>query len=414
MTTQTYNVPALRFPAFDEQWEIKDLENTGLKVIDGDRGSNYPNGNDFSADGYCLFLNAKNVTSSGFSFTEKSFISKEKDEQLRKGKLKRNDLVLTTRGTVGNIAFYDEKVPFEHLRINSGMVLIRNENSNINQNYIYIFLASPAVQKEISNIAFGSAQPQLSVKEINKFKISLPPLPEQQKIAAFLTTVGEKIQQLTKKKDLLEQYKKGVMQQIFNQDIRFKDDNGNDFADWEEETLGTYLTHKSTRNNDLSVDLVLSVNNKKGFITQQEQFEDHVVASKDLSNYKIVSRNDYAYNPSRINVGSIARLKQFDSGIVSPMYVVFRTKNTLQNEFFDYLYQTHYFKYLIKIGCSGSVRDSLNFDAMCEFVIKVPTLPEQRKVANFLSAIDEKIKLVNQQLEKTQTFKKGLLQQMFI
>jgi type I restriction enzyme, S subunit len=113
------------------EWIECTLGEAPIQIIDGDRGKNYPKKADFSDTGYCLFLNAKNVTISGFAFTELNFINQEKDESLRKGKLKRGDLVLTTRGTVGNIAYYDKNVQFDHIRINSGMVIIRPDGINV-------------------------------------------------------------------------------------------------------------------------------------------------------------------------------------------------------------------------------------------------------------------------------------------
>jgi type I restriction enzyme S subunit len=192
--------------------------------------------------------------------------------------------------------------------------------------------------------------------------------------------------------------------------LRFKEFSG----EWEEKALGEYLVHKSNKNKKNEINLVLSVNNKKGFISQEEQFDGYEVASNDLTTYKIVHHNDYAYNPSRINVGSIARLEKFDIGIVSPMYVVFELKQQINPRFFDNLYQTHKFKHLIKKGCSGSVRDSLNFNDLGDFIIEIPSLEEQTKIANFLTAIDTKIDLATKQLEATKQFKKALLQQMFV
>ncbi|MFM6222715.1 MAG: restriction endonuclease subunit S, partial [Dolichospermum sp.] len=183
-------------------WEEKTLLKANIRVIDGDRGENYPKGDDFSADGYCLFLNAKNVTKQGFIFDDVSFITKQKDETLRKGKLIRNDLIITTRGTVGNIAYFDKSIKYENIRINSGMVIIRNDNSNISNNYLYKYFYSEKFRKVLEQIAFGSAQPQLTVAEINKFKIDIPDFKEQTKIANFLTTIDEKIAQLTQKCEL--------------------------------------------------------------------------------------------------------------------------------------------------------------------------------------------------------------------
>jgi type I restriction enzyme, S subunit len=265
----------------------------------------------------------------------------------------------------------------------------------------------------MQKIMVGSTQVHIRNQDFFGISLNLPSKTEQQKIASFLTSLDTKIEKLIKKQELLTEYKRGLMQKIFSQEIRFKADDGSNYPDWKEKILGEYLTHKSKKNRGVEVDLVLSVNNKKGFITQDEQFDGYQVASKDLSNYKIVKKGEYAYNPSRINVGSIARLKNYNIGIVSPMYVIFKLKK-LDSVFFDNLYQTHYFKHLVKIGCSGSVRDSLNFNDMADFLVTIPSSREQTKIANFLSSIDNKIEQIVKQLDETKQFKKALLQQMFV
>ena len=116
------------------------LENAGIQLIDGDRGKNYPKHNDFMENGYCLFLSAKNVTKSGFQFQETLFINETKDRELRAGKLKYGDIVLTTRGTVGNVAYYDNNNPYKHIRINSGMIIIRADNKLWNPKFLYFIL----------------------------------------------------------------------------------------------------------------------------------------------------------------------------------------------------------------------------------------------------------------------------------
>ena len=107
------------------------------EIVDGDRGKNYPQQHEFQNDGYCLFLNTGNVTETGFSFENNQFISKEKSDMLRKGMLKRRDIVYTTRGTVGNAAFYDDEIPYEHVRINSGMVIIRPNEEIVCVEFLY-------------------------------------------------------------------------------------------------------------------------------------------------------------------------------------------------------------------------------------------------------------------------------------
>ncbi|NLB80585.1 MAG: hypothetical protein GX800_02980 [Clostridiaceae bacterium] len=144
-----------------------------IEIIDSDRGTNYPKQEEFYGDGHCLFLNAGNVKKTGFDFSAVSFISEEKDRLLRKGKLKRGDVVLTTRGTVGNSAFYNDFVPFEHIRINSGMVILRDLGC-VSPEYVYCLLNSPYMLRSMELYASGSAQPQLPIKDMRRIKIINP------------------------------------------------------------------------------------------------------------------------------------------------------------------------------------------------------------------------------------------------
>ena len=201
-----------------ESWEVDTFNNLSIEIIDGDRGINYPKQNEFSDTGYCLFLSAKNVTKRGFEFIEKQFITEDKDSLLRKGKLQKKDIVLTTRGTVGNIADFNDLISFENMRINSGMVLLRS--SKLNTDYLYKVMNSYIIQNHISNVAFGSAQPQLTVKEIKTFKIPVPPLEEQKQIAEILSTVDNKLENLKEKKQSFEELKKGLMQKLLTGEVR--------------------------------------------------------------------------------------------------------------------------------------------------------------------------------------------------
>ncbi len=141
-----------------------------IDIIDGDRGVNYPKQEEFYPEGDCLFLNAGNVTTKGFDFSSCAYITKEKDTILRKGKLQYGDVVLTTRGTVGNVAFYNETMTFSEMRINSGMVILRNLGV-VSPEYIYTALRHEYLQKLMTLYASGSAQPQLPIKDMKRMKI---------------------------------------------------------------------------------------------------------------------------------------------------------------------------------------------------------------------------------------------------
>ncbi len=179
-----------------EGWKKVNLDNSVVEIIDGDRGSNYPKQDEFFDKGYCLFLNTGNVTVNGFNFEKTQFVTKEKDDLLRKGKLRRNDIVLTTRGTVGNVAYYDDSVPFDNVRINSGMVILRidSEQKELYTKYFSLFLKSALFKEQVLSHVSGSAQPQLPIKDMKQIELTHPPYETQRRIAAILSSLDDKIE----------------------------------------------------------------------------------------------------------------------------------------------------------------------------------------------------------------------------
>ena len=398
--SEIQNTPRLRFPEFHDVWRLKTLGDLG-KIING---ITY-NPSQIQEDGV-LVLRSSNIQNGRLSFEDNVYIYIEKYNPVKK-----NDILICVRNgsqrLIGKNALIYKN--FDNMGFGAFMTVYRSERNP----FLFQWFDTEKYYKEIHK-NLGATINSINGSDLKKFKVPLPSLPEQQKIADFLTAVDKRIELLEKKKTLLETYKKGVMKKIFNQEIRFKDENGKDFPDWEEKRLGILLKHISSRNKSLNVELVLSVSNTLGFISQKEQFDKHRVASKDVSNYKIVRKNQFGYNPSRINVGSIALLKDYEVGIVSPMYVIFQTKEKLDSTYMEYLTQTHLFRHYVKVGCSGSVRDSLNFDEMEKFKFNIPSLNEQIKISEFLISIDNQLELLETQIDKSKTWKKGLLQKMFV
>lgn len=144
------------------------------EFIDGDRGKNYPTFDEFFEEGYCLFLSAANVTFTGFDFENCVFVTEEKDKAMNKGHLHRYDIVLTSRGTLGNVAFYDGHVPYENVRINSGMLIIRPKRRDISPYFLYALLKSDYMRIEIEKFKSGSAQPQLPIRDLQKVSFPIP------------------------------------------------------------------------------------------------------------------------------------------------------------------------------------------------------------------------------------------------
>ena len=208
-----------------EGWVEKRLGDKGLlEIIDGDRGVNYPNGSDFQDEGYCLFMNTKNVRPDGFEFESTMFITEEKDLLLRKGKLQRDDVVLTTRGTIGNVGIYSEDVPFDNIRINSGMLIFRTNKSILLPAFLFELFRSDIVKQQIRKQVTGAAQPQLPIKTLVNFTIPVPTqLAEQAALVKKLRAFQPETQHLTRlyerKLAALEELKKSLLNQAFNGEL---------------------------------------------------------------------------------------------------------------------------------------------------------------------------------------------------
>jgi len=208
-----------------EGWVEKQLGDEGLlEIIDGDRGVNYPNGSDFQDEGYCLFMNTKNVRPDGFEFESTMFITEEKDRLLRKGKLQREDVVLTTRGTIGNVGIYSDDVPFDNIRINSGMLIFRPNKSVLLPAFLFELFRSDIVKQQIRKQVTGAAQPQLPIKTLVNFTIPVPTqLAEQAALVKKLLAFEPESQRLTRlyerKLAALDELKKSLLHQAFNGEL---------------------------------------------------------------------------------------------------------------------------------------------------------------------------------------------------
>ncbi|MEZ9445050.1 restriction endonuclease subunit S [Vibrio sp. 10N.222.54.F12] len=433
MTVQM-NAPTLRFGEFEGQWSKVTFDDLNINVIDGDLGTQYPNKNELLPEGYCLFLSAKNVTKSGFQFSEMQFITQEKDGLLRKGKLKRGDIVLTTRGSVGHKALYTDEVVFDSLRINSGMVLLRHQWKELSNEFVYKSMFTRHFTKQIDVVAFGSAQPALTVKEIKKLKLSVPPtLPEQQKIASFLSKVDEKIGLLSEKKDKLTEYKLGVMQQLFNgkwheQDgqlifmpptLRFKADDGSEFPDWEERKLGeVLLSHKLGGNYQNSEDttqhpLIKMGNLGRGSISLKKV--EYIKSGEAIDHEDRIKEGDLFFN-TRNTLDLVGKVAIWNNELPEAYY----NSNLLRlgfenNRFMNYCLNSFNGISGLRRFATGTTSVAAIYTRdLLKLKIIVPSSDEQIKIVHFLSAIDQKIDLANSELNKAKEWKKGLLQQMFV
>ena len=244
--------------------------------------------------------------------------------------------------------------------------------------------------------------PSLSCKTIEEILYYIPNKDEQDKISTFITLLDKKIELQQRRIEALKIYKRGIIQRIYNR-------NWNNKIKMEE-----ILIQKSIRNTNDEIHNVYSVSNKDGFILQAEQFKDRIVASEDTRNYKVVEKNDFAYNPARINVGSIARMKQTIKGIISPMYICFKCNEKILPEYLEYFFESSKFTYEMSKRLEGSVRICLSYESMLNIPIELPNKNQQEKISTFLDSLSNKIKLEEKKFMELNKLKKGLLQKMFI
>ncbi|MBB0822691.1 restriction endonuclease subunit S [Escherichia coli] len=381
-------------------WITKALELTGVKVIDGDRGKEYPKASDFSGDGYCLFLSAKNVTKYGFQFNELQFIDAEKDKKLRKGRVKRSNIVLTTRGSVGHFAYYDASVPYDVMRINSGMVILDADESDLEPNFLYALCRSFIVQKQIEAASFGSAQPQLTVGIVKGLKLPIPTLVEQKKIAQILSTWDKAISVTEKLLTNSQQQKKALMQQLLTGKKRLLDENGVRFSgEWKQDVnLGSIIN------------ISKGVQINKNTLSEDGQFPviNGGIAPSGFTSEFNTDENTITISEGGNSCGYVAfQKKSFWCG--GHCYAVRKTALDLSFTF-------HLLKYneLKIMGLRvGSGLPNIQKKAIEAFTVNFPvTSVEQQKIAAVLSAADDEIATLEKKLACLRDEKKALMQQL--
>lgn len=277
----------------------------------------------------------------------------------------------------------------------------RNNKGQTSKGFLGYCFSSTVFHNQIRRIAQGTKIYSINTRNFSEVFVGLPSKSEQHKIATLLRLIDERISTQNKIIEKLETLIKGIVELAFSHAATSN-------------TLGCYITQISQRNKTGKDLPVLSVSNKHGFVEQSEQFEDRIIASDDTSNYKIVDINDFAYNPARINVGSIARLKDKECGIVSPMYICFRTSKDILPEYLELFFKTVTFSFEVGKRLEGSVRLCLSYESLCEIVIPIISIREQQSLVKMVTTFHSKLDVEKGFLSSYQSQKQCLLSQMFI
>lgn len=418
METQEKLVPSMRFKDFKDSWSIR---------IVGDFLTSYRGGaaltpSDFRTAGNHLVFPKKYIVPGGRLPKERAltFCSQRFFEGNQNSVIDSSYLITALRDLVPSgpsIGFIVQYESNERYILAQGVYGLKIDEDQIDRRFLIQFSNTPNYRAWMRRIKVGSTQVHIRIGDFKRLIINLPTLPEQQKIADFLTAVDGRIQQLIQKKALLEEYKKGVMQQLFSQAIRFKDDNGSNFPDWEEKRLGEVSdvrdgTHESPKYQAHGYPLVTSKNLKKN-------------GSIDMENVDLISEEDYrAINKrSRVEGGDIVfgmigtignPVIVSEAGFAIKNVALIKEKDGLQNKYLIYYLDSANIARQFHVENTGGTQKFIALGVIRKLHIHTPSLEEQTKVANFLSAIDRKINNVTTQITETQNFKRGLLQQMFV
>ena len=384
--SKSINVPKLRFKEFSGEWV-----NTKLGNLGNFQGGGTPA---TSEDKYWIgnipWISSSDIIEGDIKNIKiHRFINDISIKESATKLIAKNSILFVSRVGIGKVAIANTDLCTSQDFTN--LTLIKDDSYFIG----YYFLSKNRLLEKYSQ---GTSIKGFTMNDLKTLKLNLPSKQEQEKIASFLTSVDTKIEQLTKKEELLQQYKKSIMQKIFNQEIRFKADDGSEFCDWEEKKLGDILDYiqptkylvKDTEYNDSYTIPVLTAG--KTFILGYTNETDGVFEN----NLPVIIFDDFTTANKFVNFPFKAKS--------SAMKILVSKNNNIK-----FIYEAIQ---MIKYEVGGHERHWISKFSFLN--IFIPCIEEQTKIANFLSSIDSKIEKVKKQLNSTKEFKKALLQQMFV
>ena len=383
--------PSLRFPEFTGEWEEFSLGEIGDSFI----GLTYKPTDTVPSGGIIVFRSS-NIQDGCIDYKDIVRVNKKVRENLI---TKNGDLLICARN--GSSRLIGKNALLHRTDANQTfgafMMVFRSDKNH----FVHHLLNTKRYTSQVAE-NLGARINQITSSDLSSFRFFFPKDDkEMTRIASLFDLLDGRIAVQNRLIEDLKKLRCAIVEKMFKQSKA----NGR---------LGDFIEQVSVRNKNGLYSNVLSVSNKQGFVKQSEQFEDRTVASEDTSNYKIVKRNNFAYNPARINVGSIARLTKFDVGIVSPMYVCFRTKASIIPEYMEAFFTSQQFFYEMMKRLEGSVRLCLSYEGLCNIPVYIPDMNKQIAMGQNISLILSKIGLEIEYLGRLHQQKQYLLRKMFI
>jgi len=400
------SIPQLRFPEFSGEWKEKKLSDVAEIV----GGGTPPTAVEKYWGGDIQWFTPTEIKNK-YIVNSKRTITQVGLDTSSARLLPKGTLLFSSRATVGEIG-----IAVQECTTNQGFqsFIVNKDNDS---EFLYNWIIKN--KKEFIRRASGSTFLEIGKSEIKKIKSNIPLLSEQQKIAAFLTAVDNKIEQLIKKQELLGEYKKGLMQQIFSQAIRFKADDGGDYPDWEELKLGEVARfRRGSFPQPYGNPEWYDDEDGKPFVQVYDVAGNMRLKSTTKRKISVLAQSSSVFVPKGNVVltiqGSIGRiaLTQYDAYVDRTLLIFTGYIKEVNKQFF--IYVIYLLFEIEKIKAPGGTIKTITKEALTSFKLDLPCFDEQTKIANFLSSIDSKIEQVGKQLDKSKQFKKALLQQMFV
>ena len=403
-------VPKIRFKEFDGDWKIKKLGNS-FNLISG-----YAFPSSASVDKGAKWLKIADVGIQEMTPSSLSYLPHEFLEKYPQFIVSKDDYVIALTRPILNKKLKIAKVgsSYDGALLNQRVAKIQTNENDLG--FIYSLLQKSKTVEELENSISGTDPPNLSLNDVKDIRLGFPSIEEQTKIASFLSTVDEKINQLTQKHQLLSQYKQGMMQKLFSQQIRFKADDGSEFGEWKIGKLGDITSiqggfaFKST-NFGKGMTKVIRI----GDIEKNINLDSFTgIYSNEIPDTRyLISENAIVMALSGATFGKLGKVNQ-GYAYINQRVATFKVFEDSLNEFVYQIMLSQEFTTYIQSIPSASAQPNISNQDVINFEMMIPCLEEQTKIANFLSAIDQKINVVSGQLEQAKLWKKGLLQQMFV
>lgn len=402
------NVPKLRFKEFNDEWKISKVGEITSKV---GSGKTPKGGNSVYVSDGIMFIRSQNVLNGKLSLDDVVYISEEENDRMKSTQIKANDVLINITGaSIGRCC--KVTADFKNGNLNQHVCIIRPNKDN--SEFIMNYMISDKIQKQIFSFQAGGNREGLNFEQIKGMTIGMPSIQEQERIANFLTKVDRIIEKQDEKVKKLEKFKKGMMQKIFSQEIRFKDENGEEYPEWEEARLNNVLSiPEKIKTEIIEKDKLLTVKLHMQGIKVNKNVDTLNIGATVYYKRKA---GQFIYGKQNFFNGAFGIVPEELDGYLSsgdiPALNINRDR-IIPEYLINYIGRTEFYKKTENLS-SGTGSKRIHEKTLLEIVINIPCVAEQERIANFLSNIDLVIDKENKKLEELKRWKKGLLQQMFV